>query len=366
MIARGKAGWLLERPVPRPRGGEFGNRVRRQARRLIAARVLLVLLLSAHSLSAAADGDTWSRYFPKRVATPANEADWAALAKAYPNRVKRAPVRDAPALEPPAATRVSIRAGIDYVRVRQLANDLDVIATALATPRLVIDLRYVHGELAEALRFGALLARRPLALAQPGGNIEPAGARGPEQKILCLINRGTSGALEAVLDALQAAGEVLLVGTQSAGDTGAFATASNAPAWRVITNDYRRAGGHSLLDVGVTPGLFVATAPDAEDAAYLAFDAGRPIAELLDPPVEKPRFDEARLQERFDAVHAGAAQEDDTSNAAPDRKATATARTHDAPAAKADAPPPPLDRSLQRAVATLIADQVLSDTTAAR
>ena len=177
---------------------------------------------------------------------------------------------------------------------------------------------------------------------------------------MCLINRGTYGALEAVLDALQAAGEVLLVGTQSAGDTGAFATAVNAPAWRVITNDYRRAGGHSLLDVGVTPGLFVETAPDAEDAAYLAFDAGRPIAELLDPPVEKPRFDEAHLQQRFDAVHDGIDGEDGRTDVTRDRRMTASGASDGANAAQAGATQPPLDRSLQRAMATLIADQVLS------
>ncbi len=337
----------------------------------VAWLVFCLALPVAGRLPAAESADVWTRYFPQQAAAPADEAGWAALAKEFPNRVKPAPGAAVASTQPPAATRTSVRDGIEYVRVRKIANDLGAIERALTVPRLIIDLRYVHGDVEPSLQFGTLLARHPIRFVHPEATITPKPVRSETQTTLCLINRGTSGAIEAVLDALQAAGDVLLVGTQSAGDTGDFTVAENAPGWRVITNDYRRAGGTSLLDVGVTPDLFVETTPDAEDAAYLAFDASKPIDELLDVPVDKPRFDEAHLQQRFAEIHPehGASLAprtgDDLETTPPsatetDDSAAAEAKAPDTKEKKAEATSSPFDRSLERAVATLVADQVLS------
>lgn len=308
---------------------------------------------------------TWVRYFPERMAAPADESGWAELAKVFPNRVKRVPAADTVPLQPPPATRTEIRPGLDYVRVRLLANDLGTIEEALAQPRLIIDLRYVRSELDDALRLGALLARRPFALAANTASPEPRRLRDASQVTICLINRATAGPLEAVLDALQTSGDVLLVGTQSAGDTGSFVPADNAPTWSVIADDYRRANGTSLLDVGVTPGLFVETVSHIEDAAYLAFDAGRPMPELLDATVEKTRFDEARLLQRFaetrpgNGIHGTTAPvpasppPTESSSEDEDREKESPQKT--APAAEG---PAPFDRSLQRAVSVLVTHEI--------
>lgn len=339
-----------------------------------------LILGTAAMLSAAAPSENWTRYFPDLATTPADAAGWATLAASFPNRVKPATPATATPTPTPAATKVEVRPGIDYVRVRQLANDLGVIEAALATPRLIIDLRYVHGEFESAKKLAALLARRAVSL-EDGITIPASGSpRGRLQTTLCLVNRGTSGALEAVLDALQHAGDVLLVGTQTAGDTGTFTPANNAPGWRVIADDYRRAGGPVLLDVGVTPGLFVETTPNGEDAAYLAFDASKPISDLLDVPVEKPRFDEARLMQRFEETRPGNgrvraprseseqsktddahADDDETESSSPDVPAKDPAKPEATDPAANPETPPPFDRSLQRAVATLVADAILRD-----
>jgi hypothetical protein len=344
-------------------------------RRMFLAITALVGVIAAR---AADPQETWSRYFPEQTAAPADESGWATLAETFPHRVKPAATAVPPPAPTPAATRLAIKSGIDYVRVRQLVNDRDAIRSALATPRVIIDLRYVHADLSAAREFGSLLARQPRPL-ESGIEITPSsdGERPARQVVLCLVNRATSGALEAVLDALQHAGDVLLVGTQTAGDTGHFVPVDDAPAWRVIAGDHRRSGGHSLLDVGVTPGLFVETTPDAEDAAYLAFDASKPVADLLDVPVVKPRFDEARLMEHFQETYPGnggsrslAAAEEGAGSAPDARKGgdddpatpSSPGKSGDASvAAEKSDEPPPFDRSLQRAVATLIADTIFRD-----
>lgn len=344
---------------------------------------LLVLMLavfvwavaSVHP-TVAAEPAAWARYFPPEKERPADDAGWAELAKEFPHRVKRARDHAGTALQPPPATQVEARPGVDYLRVRSLAQDLTAIAAALERPRVVFDLRYIRGELEESRQFAAVLARTPLRLEGDGPAIEPKSARSSDQVTLCLVNRATSGPLEAVLDALQASGDVLLVGTQTAGDTGRFVAAPEQPGWLVITDDFRRAGGPSLLDLGLTPGLFVETSSEIEDAAYLAFDAGRPIGELLDAPVEKSRFDEARLQQRFEQTHSqGNGNANPTSSSpttgaetpSPDdgdnESAPAPASTAEStsPVATAATAPAPFDRSLQRAVSTLVAHRVLHE-----
>src|SRR5690606_27298112 len=136
--------------------------------------------------------------------------------------------------------------------------------------------------------------------------------------------------------------------------------------------DYRREDGPSLLDVGVTPGLFVETVPEMEDSAYLALDAGQPVSELLDAPVQKARFDEARLQQYFDETRSGnggAPTLPSADSSAADDAAESSdgdlddeendEAEEDVEAAGVDADTPAFDRSLQRAVSTLVAHRAL-------
>lgn len=320
----------------------------------------LATAIGALAIAATAFADLPSAYFPRDVVEPRESDGWAMLAAEFPRLIKPAAVNGAAALESPPATRVEVRAGVDYVRVRRLAADLSSIEQALQTPALVLDLRYVRGELAPAVALGRLLARKSLRIETVASDdsqltaIEPAGTRPAGQVTLVLVNDATAGALEAVLDALQAAGDVMLVGAATKGDTGVFPETADAAAWKVIAADYRRVGGASLLDDGVTPALAVEAPAEQEEAAYLALDGGTPLATLLDAPVEKTRFDEARLLRQFGEAHANGTRAG-ASSAADDSPAPAeTVRAATAPPDR-----PPFDRALQRAVSTLVALEAL-------
>lgn len=355
---------------------------RRLSRFRVAAHGAVVALLClATAVAAAGAAELPAAYFPADAATPTDAEGWATLAAAFPHRLEAA-ASGAPRLVSPPATRLATRSGVDYVRVRRLGDNLATLAAALETEQVVIDLRYVRGDFAESLQFAQLLARHPLQveIAGAGGAgpivVEPTGRRKAGQRSVILVNRATAGPLEALLDALQAAGDVLLVGTPTAGDTGYFpdspAGGPQPPDWRVIGGDFRRAGGPSLLDVGATPGLLVESPPADEEAAYLALDAGTPIGELLDVPVEKPRFDEARLLREHTNGNSRPAPtpapppvpngNNPPSPGPPAPPSDVPAPAAAAPATAGDPPRPPYDRALHRAINTLVALSVLRNT----
>ena len=299
-------------------------------------------------------------YFPPEVTEPREPGGWAILAAEFPWRIKRVAANDVPPLDSPPATRLETPGGFAYLRVRQLAADLDAIEQALAGPALVIDVRYVRADLGESRQLGALLSRHELKLETCATDtstitIEPLGKRPQSQTTLVLINHGTAGPLEAVLDALQASRDVLLVGTTTKGDTGIFANIEGVDEWRIITGDYRRVGGPSLLEKGATPGLAVEITGTADEEAYLALDAGASLASLLDSPVEKPRFDEARLLRQFSNGDSSS-----TWHSAPGDAVGATApNSGDATAPHAIHARAAFDRTLQRAVNVVITLEAL-------
>jgi len=312
----------------------------------------VVVLAVASAVYTTANAALPTTYFPAEVAEPVDVAGWTALAEEYPRWVK--PVRSDPtrSVDTPAATQVVINDKIGYVRVRRLENDLESIQSGLNQPGLIIDLRYVHGDRNETIRLGRLLARRQVALRAANATddetiiIDSNPQRTVGQTTLVVVNGGTSGPVEALLDALQSQGDVLLVGTNTAGNTGLFRRPETAPGWQVIYGDLRRREGAALVDVGVAPELAVATDPAAEEAAYLGLDGGTVFAHLLDAPVEKARFDEERLLQEFDESHQGTGLRRPEPSANEDASDGENAEV-------------PFDRALHRAVSTLLALEAL-------
>jgi hypothetical protein len=358
----------LSSPIFSPGSRRCSSRALRIARRL--SRPTSVLAgVAGFLLAATAFAGLPRQFFPPDTPVPADDDAWALLAVRFPGRVRQMPAAGAttPARDVapvPAALRLDVHEGLDFIRVHDVARDLPAMEEAIAAPALIIDLRAVRGELDESAALGALLTRREIRLEtlpklepQPAA-IAPRGIRRSGQVSLILVNRETSGPLEAVLDALQDAGEVLLVGPRTAGDVGIF----QGTGWQALIGEYRRAGGPSLLDTGVRPVLSVETPLADDEAAWRALESGAPVASLLDPPVEKPRFDEARLLQQFDEIvgrsprtppaPAAGAGAPATPNAALPSAGSQTASENPAAAAV-------LDRTLQRAVNTVLALEAL-------
>jgi hypothetical protein len=152
-------------------------------------------------------------YFTAGTAEPEDRAGWTALAEEYPRWVR--PVRPdrTREVDAPAATEAEINDAISYIRVRRLGNDLESIRAALHRPGLIIDLRYVHGDRDETVQLGQLLARRPVALTAVNAShdetiaIDSNPERSADQTTIVVVNGGTSGPVEALLDALQSQGD---------------------------------------------------------------------------------------------------------------------------------------------------------------
>lgn len=289
-------------------------------------------------------------YFPSETRAPADIDGWRRLATEHPLliRIEEPATTVADDNDSGTAAATALGARTVYLRVRDLARDLPAVEQALASPRLVLDLRFTTSGAAESLHFGRLLARLPVSLPPPATDaeaieIQPAGARAPDQITVVLVNGETRGAVEAVLAALQMRGEILLTGTTTAGDTGAFQPVAETPGIHVIRGEYRPAAGVSILGEGVQPRLAVDVSDADDQAAYGAFFEDTPLSELLDPTVDKARLDEAALLERHgkSAVSRRAARETASSDSA----------TEEAP--------PRTDRILQRGVNALIAHDAL-------
>jgi len=263
----------------------------------------------------------------------------------------------------PPSTPVEVKPGLTYLRIRSIMRDLPAVQPIVSEPAVILDLRFVRAGVAESLALGGLLAQNELQLALGGDpaseliSIAPAQTGARRGLVLALVNRSTAGPIEAVLDALQEAGDILIVGENTKGDTGRVKTAAGTPDRRVNDDgDYRRAGGSSLLGRGVTPGLAVSVTPSDDEKAYRAFDAGATIAALLDTEVEKDRYDEARLLLQHGQSNGRRAAPPSQPASSSGEAAGASSR----PATETAAPTTPSrDRILHRAVNTVIALRAL-------
>ena len=173
--------------------------------------------------------------------------------------------------------------GLRYARFADLADEQSA-AAALAAPALVLDLRLATADPVAEARLRELLPQRGIA-----------------RPLFLLLGADTPAALRA---AVPAAPGVLTLGSAQAGFPVAVAVSTDL-------------------------------AHDRATVAELA--AGRPLRELIEEKLDKPRFDEARLAR----AHAnGRRNDDDSAPPAADAKDKAAA-----------APEPPLkDLVLQRAV----------------
>ncbi len=287
-------------------------------------------------------------YFPAGASAPADLPGWRQLAAEHPLlvRVGNPDTSAAPGGNAPGPVALDSRSV--YLRVLDLERDLPAVEAALATPRLVLDLRFTVSGPPEARRLGQLLARSTLDLPSPvrgAGPIilEPAATRAPEQLTVVLVNGGTRGPVEAVLAALQMRGDALLTGTATAGDTGWFETPAGMAGVQVISGEFRPAPSVSILGRGVQPALEVEVSAADDRAAYAAFFEDTALPELLDPTVDKSRFDEAALLERHGRTRAP-------------RRATQGTAADDK---SAEVAPPAIDRILQRGVNAVVAFDVL-------
>ncbi len=196
-----------------------------------------------------------------------------------------------PPVTPPKSAGQTLEPHLIYLRVHALPEDLP--ATPLsATGSLVLDLRFVSAGPDAASAFATWLNARSR----------------PQSPVLVLINRETSPALLTLL-------------TTPPLPAGMVSLGAAAP--------------------GVRPDIALILAADADRTAYEALEHGTPLAELINPKLDKVRHDEAAMaRERA----AGINSETDEELPLPspdDEKAKSPATV---------APAPPVDRVLQRAV----------------
>jgi len=140
--------------------------------------------------------------------------------------------------------------GLVYLRIAQLPDDLPSKQIAEAGKPLVLDLRFARTEADPANTFGAWLKSRA----------------NPAAPISILTNAETSPFL-----LLQLATPSLPTGVITQGP------ASN----------------------GFSPDIEVPVTPEADRRAYDALAAGISIADLVTPPLDKPRHDEALLARQY-------------------------------------------------------------------
>ncbi len=202
------------------------------------------------------------------------------------------------AADVPAPAPTEVRPGVAYVRVSE-GIDPAALDAALRSPGAILDLRFLASSEGDAAALRARLAQAP--------------EQGPRSLIVALVNPSTTGPLLGALGELQGSGRLLVAGP--------------APA----------------TPVPLMPGLPLTVDPEADRLAYLAHAAGTPLAALLDPPVDKARFDEARLLQDHGQSAA-------RNGGAPARPSAPIERTR-RPDPAAEAPPPaPRDELLLRTV----------------
>lgn len=230
--------------------------------------------------------------------------------------------------------------GIEFFRILDLEGDPAELGKAVKEGPVIVDLRFVESNLN-----GTMILTRFLAHDAEGMKSDDSGdyqevrfeaetRNHRPYPVLVLVNSRTSGPIEAALDAMQSAGDAILVGTPTAGET-----------------DWISLEGDSLRGIGVIPALVVNASIDEDRAAHAALDRGIDPAVLLDAAVEKPRFDEARLLQHHLETNGNAPPE----RPGADRGSDIHSETVEIPEDV------PLDRTLHRAVNTLIAAKALGE-----
>jgi len=186
--------------------------------------------------------------------------------------------------------------GITYLRIYDLQSGLPKMTESTRSPALIWDFRYLAGNYPQSRELLEVMAEpgaAQLPSLQTVGNFktpqgdppeeanEPAQARRPGQPVIVLVNQRTRGPVEAALDALQATGSILTVGTRTAGMTGSYQAAPCTQGFWVIDGEILAAEGASLLGRGLTPEIAVAVTPEADFVGYQLLETGYATADIL-------------------------------------------------------------------------------------
>ncbi len=211
----------------------------------------------------------------------------------YPGTIISEPPED-PELNhrPPGVKR--LKRGITYIRVYGLQADLTPIIEYLSKPAVVLDLRNIHSDLEGTISFGHLLSANETKKLQLLGtfkdktelDLDPAEKAEANDEtrpfpLIILVNRGTKGPLEALLDGIQALDEFILIGASTAGQTAVYSKLDNTPYY-IISGEIRPPSGESLLNIGLQPEIDVSTNPLQDTRAYYAYEKGVDIETLVD------------------------------------------------------------------------------------
>jgi hypothetical protein len=232
-------------------------------------------------------------FFPGIETLPDHRMVLEGLAALYPGKIlKNLPSESGQKVQMPKIH--NIPRGITYARVYHLNGDLSVLTKHIDDPALIIDLRFVDSELDDSLAFGRMLGLRSQVRLETRGRYRnppllpselvmepPSEATHREAPILILTNRGTTGPLEAVLDAIQAQNEIITIGESTGGQTGRYHKIEVDPPYYVIAGEIRAAGGRSLVHHGFRPEIEVPVEPARDYRAYYALERGIHMQRLI-------------------------------------------------------------------------------------
>ncbi len=250
------------------------------------------------------------RFFPETESLSIEDIFVAGLEAQFPHRVSREEPGISPGPEEPPLIE-SLLPGVTYVRVRHLEAALPAIREAIAGNSLVLDLRFVEAEHEPVLELGAVLAinetvKISLNEKRAGGGtsddeeilIQTAGLRRPLQPVFVLTNQATAGPIEALLAELKNKGQIISIGTRTAGRTGRFHHVDTIPSLYVLSGEWQPASGESLLNDGFTPSVLMSVAVEEDRNAYQALTNGVPLRSLVAAdPADNDQVTSADLRE---------------------------------------------------------------------
>lgn len=247
-------------------------------------------------------------FFPSLAEVSEQELLLAGLQSLFPRQiVTQAPDLKLPESAPPVVRDLEGK-GV-YIRVKDLPSALSAIEENLSRPVVVLDLRFLAADLESTLTLGTYLTRKStLTLARAGNypvadqelngsqlTIEGRRLRRANQTVFTLSNHETRGPLEALLAQLKLDGEIISIGTASAGATAVFEPFPGLDAYYLISGEVRPANKDSLVETGFVPQVKIAVSETDDRIGYDSLREGVSLDDLTQARESKPRIDEARL-----------------------------------------------------------------------
>lgn len=191
------------------------------------------------------------------------ELKWRGLSTLYPDKV----VIGQPPSFTPHSPREPLKAelpnDVTYLRVYDLTLAMDALTEIASERKLVLDLRYLGGNV-------------------PGGFATTLEKARVDNPAIVLVNHRTAGPVEVTLADLQADNRVLLVGMPTAGQTGKYRAVNGVDNVYLLENEDIPKTGESLLGKGLSPNIAVEIEPEDDYRAYHLVERGTPIERVLD------------------------------------------------------------------------------------